>query len=153
MTVAVCVNCARYPWKPEVDPAYLPAIRCHPLMEPKRWTAEAHKKVHDCPMYLPRTTEEAVPGAAPVPPTPVEIPETPPKDPPAASAENAEGQGGPTAGEPEGEPVLWPSDSDLETLKYQDLKALAKRLGLDPAGKGDELRERIRAARDAAQQK
>ena len=69
-----------------------------------------------------------------------------------ASAENdaeSEAEADTTPEEPEGEETLTGTldTEELQEMHYNDLKKLAKEMGLSPDGKKDELVERIAAAK------
>lgn len=49
-----CIDCAWFPWKPGVDPSYLPAVRCHPELRARRWPGDAALVEHECERYQPK---------------------------------------------------------------------------------------------------
>lgn len=46
--MAICKNCAWFPWKPGTDLLGTPAIKCHPDQPARRWLNESATLKHDC---------------------------------------------------------------------------------------------------------
>jgi len=70
--MAICKNCAWFPWKPGTDLLGTPAMKCHPDQPARRWSNESAALKHDCQNFKktePENTEgsqapEAGTGAA-----------------------------------------------------------------------------------------
>lgn len=49
--MARCMDCARFPWKPDADFSMLPPIHCAKELGPRQWTRETAMLEHNCLYY------------------------------------------------------------------------------------------------------
>lgn len=59
--MARCIDCQHYPWDRAADPAYLPAMRCHPALPMQWWPSRSQvEATHECPHYQALAADEPV---------------------------------------------------------------------------------------------